>query len=220
MARSMTETIWLNSDYGPALFEFVERKASRRKRLLISAEMLARLGDFKTVANRPSPRDLAATERLILQEADGELPSAFMVANQYARVDKYITAAVMGQGNLLTRLILEGAIDPGMDWRERGLRVSGQDVEGWRQFKFFADVVRDVIGNPFRSRSFQQRWRTSDTVGLARGIFDERAFDRMPILADALMDSGCDREDIISHCRSVGPHVRGCWVVDLILGKQ
>src|SRR5262249_38952959 len=217
---AMTETIWLNADYGTALFEFVERKASRRKKLLISAEMLARLGDFKTVADRPDERDLAAAQRLILQEAEGELPSAFMVANQYARVDKYITAAVMGQANLLTRLILEGAIDPGMDWRERGLRISGQDPLGWGKVKFFADVVRDVIGNPFRFRSFQQRWRTSDTVGLARGIYDERAFDRLPFLADALMDAGCDREDVISHCRSAGRHFRGCWLIDVILDRQ
>jgi hypothetical protein len=64
------------------------------------------------------------------------------------------------------------------------------------------------------------RWRTSDTLGLARGIYEERAFDRMPLLADALMDAGCDDEQVLSHCRSEGPHVRGCWVVDLVLGKE
>jgi hypothetical protein len=64
------------------------------------------------------------------------------------------------------------------------------------------------------------RWQTSTVIDLARIIYDERAFDRMPILADALMDAGCDSEDILNHCRSDGPHVRGCWVVDLILGKE
>jgi hypothetical protein len=62
-------------------------------------------------------------------------------------------------------------------------------------------------------------WRTSDTLGLARGIYEDRAFDRLPLLADALMDAGCDDEQILAHCHSPGPHVRGCWVVDLVLGK-
>jgi hypothetical protein len=50
--------------------------------------------------------------------------------------------------------------------------------------------------------------------------FMRRAFDRMPILADALQDAGCDNEDVLNHCRGSGPHVRGCWVVDLVLRKE
>jgi hypothetical protein len=62
-------------------------------------------------------------------------------------------------------------------------------------------------------------WLTSTVVQLASGIYEDRAFDRLPILADALMDAGCDHPDVLAHCRSDGPHVRGCWVVDLLLGK-
>lgn len=62
-------------------------------------------------------------------------------------------------------------------------------------------------------------WRTSTVVALAQGIYDDRAFDRLPILADALQDAGCDNPDILNHCRDTGPHARGCWVVDLVLGK-
>jgi hypothetical protein len=83
-----------------------------------------------------------------------------------------------------------------------------------------ADLVREIMGWPFHPHYFDARWRTSDTVGLAQAIYDDRAFDRMPILADALMDAGCEDEQIIGHCRSDGPHVRGCWVVDLLLGKE
>jgi hypothetical protein len=53
-----------------------------------------------------------------------------------------------------------------------------------------------------------------------RTIYDERAFDRPPALADAIQGSGCDNADILSHCRGLGPHVRGCWVIDLVLGKS
>lgn len=52
------------------------------------------------------------------------------------------------------------------------------------------------------------------------GIHDDRAFDRLPILADAFQDAGCENDDILAHCRGEGPHVRGCWVVDLVLGKS
>ena len=83
-----------------------------------------------------------------------------------------------------------------------------------------AALARCIFGNPFRSVAFDPAWRTSDVVALARGIYDDRAFDRMPILADALQDAGCDNDDILTHCRDTNtPHARGCWVVDLVLGK-
>jgi hypothetical protein len=81
-------------------------------------------------------------------------------------------------------------------------------------------LLRCISGNPFRSVSFDPIWLTSTVVALARGIYDERAFDRMPILADALQDAGCEDATILDHCRGPGPHVRGCWVVDLILDKK
>jgi hypothetical protein len=81
-------------------------------------------------------------------------------------------------------------------------------------------VLRDVFGDSLRPSTFDPRWRSADAVGLARGIYEDRAFDRLPLLADALMDAGCDDEQVLGHCRSAGPHVRGCWVVDLVLGKK
>jgi hypothetical protein len=83
-----------------------------------------------------------------------------------------------------------------------------------------AGLVRDVAGNPFRPVTLDPSWRTSTVVQLAEGIYADRAFDRLPILADALQDAGCENADILNHCRSAGPHVRGCWVVDLVLGKE
>ena len=83
-----------------------------------------------------------------------------------------------------------------------------------------ARILRDLIGNPFRSVALDPRWQSETVLALATGIYAERAFDRMPILADALEEAGCDNADILTHCRGNGPHVRGCWVVDLILGKQ
>ena len=55
---------------------------------------------------------------------------------------------------------------------------------------------------------------------IARHIYDDRAFHDLPILADALEDAGCADAAILDHCRGPGPHVRGCWAVDLLLGKS
>jgi hypothetical protein len=81
-------------------------------------------------------------------------------------------------------------------------------------------AVLRCLFNPFRPVAIDPSWLTSDVLALARSIYDERAFDGMPILADALQDAGCDNEHILNHCRSEGQHVRGCWVVDLLLGKK
>ena len=82
-----------------------------------------------------------------------------------------------------------------------------------------AAVLRDLFGNPFRRVAFDARWRTRNVRDLARTIYEEPAFERLPILADALLDAACDSAAVLDHCRSEGPHVRGCWVVDLILSK-
>jgi hypothetical protein len=79
--------------------------------------------------------------------------------------------------------------------------------------------LRCIVGNPFRPVALDPSWLTTTVVQLACGIYDDRAFDRLPILADALQDAGCDSDSVLSHCRDAGPHARGCWVVDLLLGK-
>jgi hypothetical protein len=77
-----------------------------------------------------------------------------------------------------------------------------------------------AFSDPLRYVSLQPCWVTSTVLALAAGIYSESAFDRLPILADALQDAGCNNDDILDHCRGQGPHVRGCWVVDLVLGKS
>jgi hypothetical protein len=81
-------------------------------------------------------------------------------------------------------------------------------------------LLRDVFGDIFRPVVFSPAWRADTVVSLARTMYDSREFSAMPILADALQDAGCDNCDILDHCRGPGPHVRGCWVVDLVLGKE
>jgi hypothetical protein len=79
--------------------------------------------------------------------------------------------------------------------------------------------LRDIFGNPFRPVAIDPAWRTSTAVALAGQMYESRDFGAIPILADALQDAECDHEEVLNHCRGPGPHVRGCWVVDLVLGK-
>lgn len=90
--------------------------------------------------------------------------------------------------------------------------------------KAFADALRDIFGNPFRrTPAIDPAWLAwNDCVvpKLAKGIYEDRAFDRMRILGDALEEAGCAIRVILDHCRTVRRHVRGCWVLDGILGKR
>jgi hypothetical protein len=90
-----------------------------------------------------------------------------------------------------------------------------------------ASLVRDLFGDPFRDPAFDPRWRTPTVSSLALAAYEERLphpcdLDpvRLGILADALEDAGCTDEAVLEHLRSAGPHVRGCGVIDLILGKE
>jgi hypothetical protein len=84
-------------------------------------------------------------------------------------------------------------------------------------------LLRDIFGPlPFRSLSVDPiclAWNGGTVVRLAQTIYDERAFNRLPILADALEDAGCSEVAILAHCRGSGTHCLGCWVIDAILGK-
>jgi hypothetical protein len=91
-------------------------------------------------------------------------------------------------------------------------------------------LLRDIFGNPFRPVLFSPSWRTDTALTLARQMYESRDFGAMPILADALQDAGCDNDDnslpprggnLLNHCRDTSlTHVRGCWVTDLVLGKE
>ena len=80
-------------------------------------------------------------------------------------------------------------------------------------------ILRDIFGNPFCPVTCSPDWRTETVLSLARQMYKARDFSAMPILADALQDAGCESDEILNHCRGPGPHVRGCWAVDLLLEK-
>jgi hypothetical protein len=100
--------------------------------------------------------------------------------------------------------------------KARAAERDAMDAERERQVA----SIRCIFGNPFRPVAVEASWRTSDVLLLARGIDEEQAFDRLPILADALQDAGCTNDDVLNHLRHGADHVPWCWALNLVLGKS
>jgi hypothetical protein len=117
------------------------------------------------------------------------------------------------------QIAAEGSADDAAEATENAEQGSGD-----RERAVQASLLRDVVADPFRSAPLLppgvRGWNDGAVLFLARSIYGERAFGQLPILADALEDAGCADDAILAHLRSAGPHVRGCWALDLILGKN
>jgi hypothetical protein len=128
----------------------------------------------------------------------------------------------LGYGDLVPATPPPRALKP-KDWKTVAPLAF---VPLWRNWQFHnwiatnlhdADLIRDIFRHPDQPYRFSSAWRTSDVNGLARGMYESRNFSGMPALADALVEAGCDDDSILAHCRAEERHVRGCWVVDMIL---
>jgi hypothetical protein len=99
--------------------------------------------------------------------------------------------------------------------------IGHESLEAGRAEEMFQCLLlRDIFGNPFRPITISPDWPTATVIALARGMYKSRDFSPMPILADAMEDAGCENSDVLTHCRGPGTHVRGCWVVDTVLGRE
>lgn len=109
--------------------------------------------------------------------------------------------------------IIENQTAPGTPWSRT---MADEQVH-------LCGLIRDILGNSFRPVAVDPSWLAwngGTVVKIAQSIYDQRAFDRLPVLADILEDAGCHHADILDHCRQPGPHVRGCHVIDSLLGKS
>lgn len=167
-------------------------------------EILERFGDRQTTRTKV---------REVVSAAGSPQGHGAMAADWVART-VYFIGKMHDPGFQVAQLVADRAVPDRTANNEKW-------VEAWEAEKAMqCHFARDIFGNPFRPVSFATEWRTDTTVPLARQMYDSRDFTAMPILADALQDAGCENESILDHCRGPGPHVRGCWVVDLVLGKK
>lgn len=206
----MTEAEWLTGQDPKGMLDFVSRRAGDRRLRLFAAAAARDLLAYNRAEVDYYGRDVyEAAIRRAEAMADGEpvsrSPESMLVWVEYERACDAAYTVIGADGSVGLWVFPPEQAVPA------ALATLSVDPALW---------LRDIVGNPFRPAAFDSRWRTADTVGLARGVYEDRAFDRLPILADALMDAGCEDEQIIDHCRSDGPHVRGCWVVDLVLDKK
>jgi hypothetical protein len=129
-------------------------------------------------------------------------------------------ASVVAGATALVAEALSYLLSPACAWREAvesartAARRMGRPID-----MRLSRLLRDILGDPFRRVALDPMPGTATMSSLAQAIYDERPFDRPPILADALEEAGCTDPAILAHLRGPGPHVRGCWMLDLILGK-
>jgi len=221
-SRAMTEELWLKSRDLKRLFAHLGRptqlvqdpRVRRRYRLFGAAAVAHAWSNFELPSILRQALDVA--ERF----ADGNATTSELQSiRQTIQMDR-----ALAQFSLAACCVThDDVIFAGYDAAEHAyVQAHGRSDPDAVVANSIANAqfFRDVFGNPFRPVAFSPDWRTSTAVAIARGMYDSRDFSTMPILADALQDAGCDHDDILNHCRDAdATHVRGCWVVDLVLGK-
>jgi hypothetical protein len=209
----MTEAEWLGATDPVRMLEFLRGKASDRKLRLFACGWARKAGLH--LPGESSRRALEVSEGFADgRVSDGERASAFATAAE--EVSRGWSPSSELSLKFCSAFHAAYAVGMGLGEIETHLQP---DPLSWLPRPDKAVLLRDIFGNPFRPVTADPKWLTSTVISLAGGIYDDRAFDRLPILADALQDAGCEDAEILCHCRSEGVHVRGCWVVDLVLGK-
>jgi hypothetical protein len=224
----MTETQWLAATEPEGMLWSLRDRESARKLRLFGVACCRRI--WPTLDDPRSRKAVEVAERF----ADGlvslkKLETAHAAAVEVAagldplgsrwapsgrhRFHPAVLAANLAQTSVDVPRILRVALDARLAASDGGRK------EGQAQ----ADLLREVFGNPFRRvavRPAWRRWADGTVPRVAAGLYQEGAFHRLAILADALEDAGCTEARLLAHLRGPGPHVRGCWALDLILEKE
>jgi hypothetical protein len=225
-----SEAVWAKCSSPAEVMPVLLKLGSERKKRLFAAACVRRIEDMiPDEFMKPLARGVEGAERF----ADDKLTKAKLrqLRTQIGPAfDTELTEAEYFVGQALTLLL-----DTDPEEVLLAVELSADAIAGlaqdqrlpptnpprrMREHVAQVALLRDIFGNPFRPVAFDAAWRTSTAVALAKQMYESRDFGAMPILADALQDAGCDNDDILNHCRDTKQvHVRGCWVVDLVLGK-
>jgi hypothetical protein len=226
----MTEHDWLSCTDPTEMLRFLlGRQASERKLRLLACACCRRI--WHLLPDPLSRQAVEVAERFADGRAsDKELArarnAALSVTGQGARQVAWAAywAANIKASGPIENAFHAAAAAPARQAAQRarvdhGAAWDAEQAAGWRDQ---VALIREVFDNPFRSRRIDPiwlAWSGGVVRHLADGIYEDRAFDRMPVLGDALEEAGCNDREILEHCRCDGEHVRGCWVVDALLGK-
>jgi hypothetical protein len=237
------ETRWLSSTDPNALLAFVEGTLSERKLRLFATASARRVWD--ALLDERSQQAIEATERFVegLASAaelataeEAGMAVAGLVGLRLTTIDAgwAATRAAGRTGHTDSRHAAR------MSWKLAAISAApwardpiseeilhhGEPAARAAAEQFFADLVRDIVGNPFRLIPFSSSWRTPDVHALAGAAYQERLLPsgrldpyRLAVLADALEEVGAEAE-LVAHLRRPDCHVRGCWAVDCVLGRS
>jgi hypothetical protein len=215
----MTEQEWLGCTAPWLMLEYLQDKASERKLQLVACACCRRIPGF--LESEPDRQGLELTERdadgLATDEEFETLPNDDWDIRWYRRNCWDAIHRAMGSYH---DYVWDSV------WESRNPYATTEQAQDQARRQSDADLavlLFDIFGNPFRPVSIDPSWLTWHDgllVSMARQMYDSSDFRDMPVLGDALEEAGCQDQSILGHCRSGGVHGRGCWVVDLVLGKK
>ena len=210
----MTEAEWLNTSTAPHMVEYLASRASQRKLRLFACAACRRI--LSVMQYEASRTAVELSERFADGQAEwNDLRRAGKEANGLAGTAERLRLAGWNAARTAALAVAKKA-------RGAALRASMMAVG--------TDLVREHFRNPFRPLTLSPdvlSWQDKTVIRLAQAAYDNRILPagtldnaRLAVLADALEEAGCSDEQILGHLRSDGEHYRGCWVIDLLLGKE
>jgi hypothetical protein len=227
----MTEREWLQATNPDVMIKFLRGKPSERKLKLFAVACCRQFWHLLT--DERSRRAVEVAERYADGKATAEELAAARTAAARTLVRPAIWDAACAATSSTTRAAtwiagwaMARAIAQAIEWEATWAAVRAEAwVEAWETTTWIkpSSLLRDIFANPFRPNTLNPTWLTWHDgllVSMAQKMYDGHDFSDMPVLADALEDAGCDNLDILTHCRHPSEHVRGCWVVDSILGRS
>jgi hypothetical protein len=246
--KNPSEEGWLQAQNPGLMLRYVRRMSSARRLRLVSVAccraawpFLPTYSNWVSILGEPNDAECHAVLDLAERFADGAAKYGELMATRRALAGPDVPRGGP-QHPKVAAVWFASAKDPAPACTECAARLLGISWGGSGElempatrvrFGFGGDtgdwpaaclamvaVIRDIFGNPFQLVEFEQGWRSDTVRALARDMYLGGDFAALPILADALQDAGCHSEDILNHCHSTERHVRGCWVVDLVLDKR
>jgi len=232
----VTKAEWLTSANPEKMLQLLAGKASERKLRLFDV-VSCRSVVLRLPGNQDTMESLAVAERMADEHVDPmvieqarESATATMTTMFYLFHPEYnpgAAASLVAEDAVIAAWWAalspdaRSALEQGQSHPDLSTPhcVAARNRENLAQIGF----LRDIFGNPFRPATLDPawlRWNDGAIPRIAQAIYDDRRFADLPVLADALEEAGCTSADILDHCRQGGEHVRGCWVVDLLLGKS
>lgn len=222
----MTEQEWVACTGPETMLEFLRGRGSDRKFRLLACACCRQIWHL---LDSWSQKAADVVEHGV-DEWVGQTTLAFAAAlhEDIIMTVKPYTARHIAAG--IVNAMINGAAWP-LAWNtvsevRRAVKASSPQADTYKESKAQAGIVRDIFGNPFRPMTVNLAWLTPNVLVLAQAAYDNRNLPsgtldntRLAVLADALEENGCDQQPILDHFRHPGPHYRGWFALDMLLGK-